>query len=277
MQNGQPSRTALSAARYRADHQDLEGGRIFRDPLARAIVGDTEPGGATMPEEMRRRMRLFIALRSRYAEDALAAAVAGGTAQAIVLGAGLDTLAYRNPHPGLRVFEIDHPDTQAWKCERLAAAGIDIPASVTYAPTDFEHGNLDTALAATSFDRSRPAFVIWLGVSIYLTRAAIAETLQRLGRLAPGTRVVLDYGEPTVPDPNPELRAAMEQRRQQLAAIGESWISYFTPAEMADLLHDNGFRIEEDAPAATLAARYLNIEVGERVGGPHLIRARVPA
>ncbi|QIS22459.1 class I SAM-dependent methyltransferase [Nocardia terpenica] len=276
MQNGEPSRTALSAARYRADHQDLEGGRVFRDPLARAIVGDTEPGGATMPEEMRRRMRLFIALRSRYAEDALAAAVAGGTAQAIVLGAGLDTLAYRNPHPGLRVFEIDHPDTQAWKRERLAAAGIDIPASVTYAPTDFEHGNLDTALAATSFDRSRPAFVIWLGVSIYLTRAAIAETLHRIGRLAVNTRVVLDYSEP-VSDLNPEIQAVVEQRKRQLAAIGESWISYFTPAEMADLMHDNGFRIEEDVPGSMLAARYLSVEVGVRASGPHLIRARIPA
>jgi methyltransferase (TIGR00027 family) len=105
-------------------------------------------------------MRLFVASRSRFAEDALADAIQAGTSQAIILGAGLDTFAYRNPHPDLRVFEVDHPDTQQWKRHRLAAAGIDIPASVTYVPLDFEHQALSEALTATDFDPHQPAFVI---------------------------------------------------------------------------------------------------------------------
>src|ERR1700753_492779 len=126
MNPGQPSRTALAAASYRAAHQLLEGGRIFADPLAAPILG--VPAAELFREEMRapatRGMRLFIAARSRFAEDSLAAAVARGVRQYVLLGAGLDTFAYRNPFDGLRVFEVDYPATQAWKRDRVADAGL---------------------------------------------------------------------------------------------------------------------------------------------------------
>ncbi|MFB9235471.1 SAM-dependent methyltransferase [Plantactinospora siamensis] len=143
MELGQPSRTAFSAASHLAEHQVVDGGRIFHDPLAVPILG-------VPPDELRERwqgagrgrrlMALFIAVRSRFAEDALAAAVDAGTRQLVVLGAGLDTFAYRNPHAGagLRVLEVDHPATQAWKRDRLADAGIAVPPTLTFVPVDFE-------------------------------------------------------------------------------------------------------------------------------------------
>ncbi|RDI68645.1 class I SAM-dependent methyltransferase [Nocardia pseudobrasiliensis] len=273
MQTGQPSRTALAAARYRADHQDLEGGNIFRDPLARAIVGETGPD-ERFTEKWRQRMRGYIAVRARFAEDALAAAAARGTGQVVILGAGLDTFAYRNPHPGLRVFEVDHPDTQTWKCERLARAGIEIPDSVAYVPVDFERDALGASLTAAGLDPECPAFVIWLGVTVYLTRAAIDETLRVLGGLAPDTELVFDYGPPIVPPPTAELRAVHEERERRLAAVGERWISFFTPEQIAEILSGNGFAVAEDLSVVELAGRYVGREV-PTTAGPRLIRARV--
>src|SRR5689334_22848638 len=136
METGQPSRTAYGAARHRAAHQILEGGRIFTDPLAVRILGASEE--ELRADAPRRAMRVFVAARSRFAEDALAAAVGRGVEQVVVLGAGLDTFAYRNPHQAVRVVEVDHPDTQAWKRRRLAEAGIEVPGSVAYVGVDFE-------------------------------------------------------------------------------------------------------------------------------------------
>ena len=142
MQEGKFSRTARRVAIRRAAHQLLDHPRVLDDPLALRIIG------AEAAEELRsnpkehhafsRAFRAFMAARSRYAEDELAGAVERGVRQYVVLGAGLDTFAYRNPHAGLRVFEVDHPATQAWKREQLSAAGIAIPAALTFVPVDFE-------------------------------------------------------------------------------------------------------------------------------------------
>ena len=152
MQTGLPSRTALSAAAHRAAHQVAEGGRIFTDPLALTILGDQADAMVAQmtADPARRGMRLFIAARARFAEDALAAAVGRGVRQLVVLGAGLDTFAYRNPFEvnGLKVFEVDHPATQAWKRRRLADAGLTPPPSLTYTPVDFERSTLGEGLAA---------------------------------------------------------------------------------------------------------------------------------
>jgi methyltransferase (TIGR00027 family) len=129
---GQPSRTALAAATHRAAHQLLEGGRVFYDPLALRILAEDPETVRRRADEnpYRRRMRLFIAVRTRFAEEALASAVERGVRQVVVLGAGLDTYAYRNPFGDrLRIFEVDHPATQAWKRYRLASASIPLPAS----------------------------------------------------------------------------------------------------------------------------------------------------
>ncbi len=151
MQHGEPSRTARGAAAHRAAHQVLEGGAIFADPLALRILG--EDAGSLAREALahpeRRGMRFFIVARSRFTEDAVAAASARGTTQLVVLGAGLDTFAYRSSlRDRLRIFEVDHPATQAWKRARLAEAAIAAPPTLTYAPVDFERQTLADGLAA---------------------------------------------------------------------------------------------------------------------------------
>src|ERR1700677_1161278 len=167
MLSGHFSRTALGAARHRATHQVLEGGRIFADPLALPILRqDTEAMLAPGQEDPAPRgLRFFIAARSRIAEEAARQAIEEGARQIVVLGAGLDTFAYRlEGKDELRVFEVDHPATQAEKRRRLAPAGIAPPAHLTFAPCDFEHPELGDSLHPVGFDPNRRAFFLWLGV-----------------------------------------------------------------------------------------------------------------
>jgi len=166
-QSRPPSRTAFIVAAHRAAHQKLEGGRIFADPFAHIILGKEAiaPDSEAEAETSQRPVRLFIAARSRFAEDCLSAAVSRGVRQAIILGAGLDTFSLRNPHVqlGLHVFEVDHPATQAWKRERLMQEGLTLPTSLTFAPVDFERQDLADGLRAVGFQSDQPAFFHWLG------------------------------------------------------------------------------------------------------------------
>src|SRR5205085_3522547 len=179
METGRPSRTALGAAIYRAVHQIYEGGVIFADPYALQILDDEARAGlaAVAGDPAQRSMRLFIAARSRFSEEAMAACVARGARQVVILGAGLDTFALRNPHAGVTVYEVDYPATQAWKRERLAQTGVALPPSLTFAPIDFERQSLGEGLSASGFRADEPAFFQWLGVTPYLTREAIVSTL----------------------------------------------------------------------------------------------------
>jgi methyltransferase (TIGR00027 family) len=275
MEPGQPSRTALAAANYRAAHQLLEGGRIFTDPLAMPILGVTASellrGDTEAPAT--RGMRLFIAARSRFAEDSLAAAVARGVRQYVVPGAGLDTFAYRNPFAamGLRVFEVDYPATQAWKQRRLAEAGLAPPASLTFAPVDFERQTLAQGLAAAGFDAAAPAFFAWLGVTVYLTREAVTDTLRFIAA-APGGEVVFDYGEPLSAFAEGAARARQVARADRAAALGEPWITRFAPAELASALRALGFDELEDLGPAQISRRFYGVERRDGPGG-HLMRA----
>lgn len=189
MQLGQPSRTARAAAAHRAAHQILERGSIFADPLALPILGEDAEALVREAEgdPSRRRLRLFIAVRTRFAEDALASAVERGVRQVVVLGAGLDTFAYRNPFGDrLRIFEVDHPATQAWKRQRLADAAIPLPDSLTYAPVDFDRDTLSGGLLAAGFDRTQQTFFTWLGVVPYLAEEAVWATLAFITSLPNG-------------------------------------------------------------------------------------------
>ena len=138
------------------------------------------------------RLRLFVAVRHRFAEDVIAEAVARGVRQVVVLGAGLDTFAYRHTHEGLRVYEVDFPATGAWKRQRLTEAGIAVPDSVTYVGVDFERDDLMSRLTEGGFDASSPAEFLWLGVVPYLSREAVAATLRAVATV-PGAEVVFDY------------------------------------------------------------------------------------
>ncbi len=193
-----PSRTALAAATHRAAHQILEKGCIFNDPLALRILGEDAETVAREAEEQpsRRRMRIFIAARARFAEDALAAAVQQGVRQVVVLGAGLDTYAYRSTlRNRLRIFEVDHPATQDWKRQRLEHAAIPIPCSLTFAPVDFERQTLAEGLTVAGFDPSQQTFFTWLGVVPYLTEKAVWSTLSFIANLPEDVRVLVDCSD----------------------------------------------------------------------------------
>jgi methyltransferase (TIGR00027 family) len=162
MQEGKFSKTAQRVAIRRAAHQVLDHPRVLDDPLALRIIGvEAARELRSDPREnhkFSRAFRAFMAARSRYAEDELAQAVECGVSQYVILGAGLDTFAYRNPHASLHVFEVDHPATQGWKRDQLREAGIPIPQSLTFVPIDFEHQTLESALMNAGLDCASPAF-----------------------------------------------------------------------------------------------------------------------
>ncbi|MEZ5939714.1 MAG: class I SAM-dependent methyltransferase [Hyphomonadaceae bacterium] len=236
----QPSRTAFAAAAHRAVHQVLEKGKIFSDPMALRILDMTEADvRAHPPEASRRPMRLFIAARARFAEEKLAEGIERrGVTQLVVLGAGLDTFAYRSPLAAqLRIFEVDFPATQAWKKRRLEEAGIAAPDNLIYAPVDFEKDRLLDRLVEAGFDPQQRSFFLWLGVVPYLTREAILATLSVIGALPGGAEVAFDYSNPVDSRSlSPEALAAVEARQARVAAMGEPFLSFFEAEDLhADL------------------------------------------
>ena len=270
MHDGQPSKTAFRVALRRAAHQVLDDPRVFEDPLALAIVGaDAEALRSDPKSQSRisRALRAFMAVRSRYAEDGLAAAFETGTRQYVVLGAGLDTFAYRNPFPGLRVFEVDHPATQGWKRNRLEAAGIALPESMTFAPVDFESQTLAEGLAQAGFRADQKAFFSWLGVIPYLTRSAALETLRFVASLPSGSEIVFDYALP--PESlDPVRRKAHDALAARVAASGEPFQTFFDPAELTTELRRMGFASFEDLGAEEINGRYFSDRSdGLRIGG----------
>jgi methyltransferase (TIGR00027 family) len=275
VQVGQPSRTALGAATHRAAHQILEHGRIFFDPLAVRILGTDPETIAREAEEhpSRHRMRLFIAVRTRFAEDALAVAVEGGVSQTVVLGAGLDTYAYRGAmRDRLRVFEVDHPATQAWKRQRLADAAIPPPSSLTFAPVDFERQTLADGLAAAGFDPGEQTFFTWLGVVPYLTEEAIWSTLGFIASLPNGAHVVFDYSDP--PESlSGEARAFHDTRAAHVATLGETWLTYFEAPQLRDRLLALGFSGIEDLGPPQISARFFPDRSDPPARGGHILRA----
>jgi methyltransferase (TIGR00027 family) len=278
LREGQPSHTARGAAAYRALHQTLDGGAIFSDPFAGRILDDETRArrDEIAAKPSLRPMRLFIAARSRFSEDTLSACVTRGVRQIVVLGAGLDTFALRNPHEsqGVRVFEVDYPATQSWKRERLKQAGLAVPASLTFAPVDFERQSLADGLAASGFQAGRPAFFQWLGVVPYLSRDAISVTLDFIVGV-PGSAVVFDYAEPFANYPAARRENVMALAASA-AARGEPWLSLFDPAEVADMLRGEGFRVVEDLGLAELTERfYGTLKQGIVIGpGAHVVRAQ---
>ncbi len=277
MQAGQASRTALGAAAHRAAHQVLERGFIFSDPLALRILGADAQRVVieAKKDPSKLRLRLFIAIRSRFAEDALAVAIGGGTRQLVVLGAGLDTFAYRSKVSDLRIFEIDHPATQAWKRQRLADASIEIPSSLIFAPVDFECETLEQGLAKAGFDPMQPTFFTWLGVVPYLTGQTVFATLSYIAQLPGGAQVVFDYGNPVrSEDRNSEGALALEALSNRVEKLGESFLTFFESERLHEQLRNLGFTDIEDLGPKEIAARYFPgraVDSPER--GAHVVRA----
>ena len=277
MREGQASVTALGAAGHRAAHQVLERGFVFADPLALPILGPDAEGAVALARERpeRRPLRLFIAMRSRFAEDSAREAIADGVRQILVLGAGLDTFAYRlEPTREMRVFELDHPATQGEKRRRLAEAQIPEPGHVAYVAHDFERGSMTAALEAAGLDPKTRTFVIWLGVTPYLTAEAVYATLGELARWTGGAEVVFDYANPPDRIKGAETRSYHEQMAERVAASGEPFRGYFDSDELHARARDLGFSEIEDLDRAALVQRYLpDLPVAPRPGpGGHVVR-----
>jgi methyltransferase (TIGR00027 family) len=260
MQEGKFSKTAYRVAVRRAAHQILDEPKVLDDPLALRIIGaEAEQDLRSNPKEhpaFSRAFRAFMAARSRYAEDELARAVAQGVKQYVVLGAGLDTFAYRNPHAGLRVFEVDHPDTQAWKREQLQEARIPIPASLTFVPIDFEHQTLEAELRRDGLNFALPAFFSWLGVTPYLTREACMNTLSLIGKMPAGSGVVFDFAlDPSLL--NAGQRQALDALAKRVASVGEPFQLFFDPEKLQSDLKSLGFHRTEFLQGAQINERYF--------------------
>ena len=274
----QPSRTAYGVALRRAAHQLWDSPRVFDDPIALKIISPDEvaelsAGPAEPP--FARSVRAFVAMRSRYAEEQLAEVVAHGVQQYVVLGAGLDTFAYRNSFAGLRVFEVDHPATQAWKRERLKSGEIFVPQSLAFVPVDFEKETLAHGLDHAGFRADQPAFFSWLGVAPYLSRETVLQTLRWLISGYSRNDVVFDYAVPRS-FLNPANQMAFDELAKQVAAAGEPFITFFDPQELAGELRKMGFAHIEDIGFREINERYFSGRAdGLRVaGGGRLVSAR---
>lgn len=271
MEAGRPSRTAWRVAMRRATHQILDNPPVFADPLALRIVEGQTTANDSAP------FRAFMAVRSRFSEDQLAEAVSRGATQCVVLGAGLDTFAYRNPYEGLQVFEVDHPATQAWKRHQLELTGIAVPPSLTFVPVDFETQTLQDGLATGGFRFDRITFFSWLGVVPYLTDEAFESTLRLIASMPEGSGVVFDYGA-TRDALSPREQEARDALSARVAAAGEPFKLFLDPKETAIRLKALGFGDVEDLGAQELNARYFRDRAdGLRLMGTggHLLGARV--
>jgi len=281
VRTGVASRTALAVATLRAVHQLIDDPIVLNDPVALPILGPerakairADPYAYNRP--VMHGLRGTMVVRSRFAEDELARAVAAGVRQYVVLGAGLDTFAYRNPFAdmGLRVFEVDHPATQIWKREALETAGIAVPDHLTFVPVDFERQVLAQALVAAGLDRNQPACFAWLGVTMYLTETAIVDVLGFVAGLPRCTSIVCDFRIPREMQ-SPAQRLGSDAVATRAAEHGEPWISSFAPAGLRETARALGFGNVETYGPDDLIARYLaQRKDGLRTGG-HILLAVV--
>ena len=258
-----PQPSALRVAILRAAHQLLDTPLVFADPLAGKILGMAE-------EESLRRdpwqyntprlkgLRASLVVRSRLAEDEWMRAKGRGVRQYVILGAGLDTFAYRNQdQDGTRIFEVDLPATQSWKRECLRAAGMMEPAFLSLVPVDFERSTLAQGLERAAFCQTEPAFFSWLGVTMYLEKDAVLDTLRFIASLAPGSGVVFDYAvSPTLL--SPAERSSIEFVAARAAEHGERWKTYSDPGSMGETLRSLAFSEVEDLGSDELNDRYFS-------------------
>jgi methyltransferase (TIGR00027 family) len=257
MEKGQTSLTANRVAMSRAVHQILDDPKVLDDPVALRIISATSGkdillASRQLETKPARYLRAFVAARSRVAEDALADAVARGVRQYVILGAGLDTFAYRNPYPtaSLSVFEVDHPDTQAWKRSQLSVAQIAIPESLTFVPIDFETQSLADRMRESGFRADEPSFFSWLGVTMYVTRGTVMSTMKYVAcSVHRGSGIVFDYAiSPSAP--STLMRIA--------AAAGEPWQTFFDQRQLTDELEALGFERVEDIGPEEINARLFS-------------------
>jgi methyltransferase (TIGR00027 family) len=256
-----PENTAVRVALWRALHVLVDPPpHVLEDEIGLRLVAP-EDGWQSRPDmsPFTRPFRASIVARARFIEDLVEEQAARGVEQYLILGAGLDTFAQRRPELAsrLHVFEVDQPGPQAWKRRRLVELGFGIPAFLRLVPVDFEAGDAWwERLLASGFDPGRPAVVASAGVSMYLTREAIAALLQQVAALAPGSTLAMTFMLP-FELVDSALRPGVEQAARGARAAGTPFLSFFAPAEMLELAREAGFRHVEHVPADALAERYF--------------------
>ncbi len=256
-----PDNTAVRVALWRALHLKVDPPpHVFTDDVGLQLVAPDEdwPNRPDM-SPFTRPFRASILARARFIEDLVAQQIEAGVGQYVILGAGLDTFAQRRPELACRavVFEIDQPGPQAWKQRRLDELGIGVPAFLRFVSVDFEAGDLWwERLAAAGFEDSRPAFIASTGVSMYLTRTAVAAMLGRAATLASGSTLAMSFMLP-IEMADPELRAGFERAAAGARASGTPFLSFFTPTQIMALAHEAGFRQARHVPATELTERYF--------------------
>ena len=261
MERDRSSNTAEYTAAMRADHLLHDADPVLEDAWALRLVApglraSVEKGEyhAMLERSGLRPTQGHIVMRARFADDALAAAIARGVRQLVVLAAGLDSSCLRRD-PRVRVIEVDHPASQRAKRERLAALEAPLDG-VEFAPVDFEREELSTALARSSLDRAQPAFVTWIGVTMYLpTAIGLATIAQIRASVAAESELIFDYPIP-LEQLDPEALAIARLKNQGLARTAEPRITTYDPPVLARALAERGFALVEDVGPAELDARY---------------------
>jgi methyltransferase (TIGR00027 family) len=273
VEEGKPSNTAVFAALSRAAHLYFDSEpKILEDYLALRLCGlksEAELRNALnelcakfgqlttteLAQCIMHSMRGLAVIRHRYAEDELLKAVKRGVSQYVILGAGLDSFAYRRQglEEKLRIFEVDYPATQQWKKTRLKELNIRLPRNLAFVPVDFEKQKLAEELLASGYQQSIPAFYSWLGVTSYLTETVVFQTLGEIASMPPGSEVIFDYAL------EESLLGDGERRIWDLgrATPGESDKTQFKPADLIKRLKNTGFTSAADFGPEQANSRYL--------------------
>jgi methyltransferase (TIGR00027 family) len=245
MESGKRSATAEGAALVRALHQVLDGEpRVLDDPIALRLFASQIEHQKVVARlvPFHRRLRANFALRSRYAEDCLAESMGDGLRQYVLLGAGLDTFAYRQPEwaAALRIFEVDHPATQEWKRAKLTAAGVAIPSNVSVVGVDFERDSLSECLAGAGLDSAAPTFFSSLGVTQYLTAESFDASLKFVLSMPRASEIVFSFVTSGA-DLSPWERMFGAMFAAIAGAGGEPWVTRYDPKQLAEKLATMGF------------------------------------
>ena len=261
-QTAAPDSTAVRVALWRAMHVQVDPPpHVIEDEIGLKLAAPDD-GWRQRPDmdpHFTSPFRASIVARARFIDDLVVEQAGHGVGQYVILGAGLDTFAQRKPEIAsrLRVFEVDQPGPQAWKRQRLIELGYGIPEWLRFVPVDFEAGDpWWERLAEAGFDASQPTIVASTGVSMYLTKDAIAATMRQVAALATCSTLAMTFLLP-LELADPEVRPGLELAEKGARASGTPFISFFTPPEILTLAREAGFRKVQHVSAATLTQRYF--------------------